>query len=180
MTTEETIALVRILRVGWPDIAIDDDTIRFWTWAFEDVTYQDAEDAAKRYIRTGKFVPKPADLLELVATAAVAPGLIPEEAWAEVRREARRVGFNRPPTFHNGAFTREEPRFSSPLVARAVDAVGWELICTGDNSRGFIEQQFVKTLAAIARHEIRAAQAGERPGGAVALPERSPATTEAG
>jgi hypothetical protein len=162
MSTDETIALLRILRVGWPDIQIEDDTIRFWMWAFESVSYAAAEDAAKRYIRTGKFPPKPADLLELAATAAVAPGLIPEEAWAEVRAEARRVGFNRPPTFHNGAFTRDEPRFSSPLIERAVAAVGWETVCTGDNSRGFVRDAFVKALAAIARHEVKAAQTGDR------------------
>lgn len=181
MTTNETTAILAILRQLWPDMAVDEGAVRVWTWALEELTYPQAEAAVKRYIRTGKFPPKPAELLELAATEAVAPDLIPEEAWAEVRSEARRVGYNRPPTFHRGEFTRLEPRFSSPLIERAVAAVGWETVCTGDNSRGFVRDAFVKALAAIARHEVKQAQAGAvRSEDAAALPDGVRALREVG
>jgi hypothetical protein len=171
MDQGETVALLRLIRQGWPEQAIDPDAVEFWHGAMEDVPFAEAKAALRAYSRTAKFKPVPAELRELIATAAVAPSLIPEEAWAEVRSEARRVGFNRPPTFHRGVFHREEPRFSSPLIERAVQAVGWETICTGNNERGFIRDQFVKALAAIARHEVKRAQAGEATGTDPVLPE---------
>lgn len=175
MNESETIALLRILREGWPEIKIDDDTIRFWMWAFGGVGYGQAERAAKRYIRTGKFAPKPADLLEFAAVEDVAPGMVPEEAWAEVRAEIRRVGFNRPPLFQGGRFVQVERSFSSPLIERAVEAVGWEYLCTGDNSKGFVKRDFVEALKAIIRQEVRQRQTGGEdaapalPDGVVAL-----------
>ena len=51
---------------------------------------------------------KPSELMEIVATTALGITFTDETAWAEVNREIRRVGYNRPPTFQNNQFLPPE------------------------------------------------------------------------
>lgn len=161
MTRDDVTQLLGILRMVWSEAVVTEDTVTAWSWAFDDIPRPMAEAAAKRWIKTGKFFPRPAELLELIGVAVVAPGLLPEAAWAEVLREVSRVGFNRPPLFQFGRFQPAPVlEFSSPLIAEAVDAVGWETICTSDKPE-VVRAQFVKTLDAIARRSIREVQTGD-------------------
>jgi hypothetical protein len=162
MNRHEVTQLIAVLRTIWPEQIITEEMITAWTWAFDDVPYDLAEDAAKRWIKTGKFFPKPAELLKTISVQTVAPDLVPEAAWSEVEREARRVGYNRLPTFHNGRFLpAEQPTFSHPLIAEAVKAVTWELICTGDNTNGKIREQFVWALKRLTEAAITRRQTGD-------------------
>lgn len=172
MTRTETLRILAVLRTVWPDIPVTEEGITGWTWAFEDVPYSLVEDAAKRYVRTGKFAPKPAELLELIGVQLVAPGLVPEAAWTEVLAEVRRVGFNRMPVWSGGGFLPTETRsFSSPLIAQAVDAVGWETICTSEKPE-IVRAQFLAALKAVVAHAVRAVQTGDAAADAPAIAER--------
>ena len=96
-------------------------------------------------IRTKTFLPSIAELRE-AATAGLFAGIDPDYAWAEVAAEIRRVGFKRLPEFHAGQFLDPpKPTFSHPLIARAVQSIGWDLLCTGDAE--YIRKQFVDTLS---------------------------------
>lgn len=148
MTIQGIAACHRILRAVWPAEAITEDTVRAWQWAFEDQRDEDVAAAVKLHIRQSKWFPKPAELLELIAEQTVAAGLLPEEAWLEVLREVSRVGLRR----------GDERRFSDPLIAEAVSAVGWGLICTADAAEA--RKQFVFTLRAVIGRARRARQHG--------------------
>lgn len=162
MNKQETALILRILRTVWPQTRIDEDTITAYTWAFEDQPYELVEDAVKRWIKTGKFFPKPAELLEIISVQTVAPDLVPEAAWGEVIREARRVGYNRLPVFQNGEFLEpEKPVFSSPLIAQAVEAIGWGELCTlDDEDKPTVRAQFTKVLTALMTREVKRTQLG--------------------
>jgi len=88
-----------------------------------------------------------------------------ETAWIEVEREARHVGYNRPPEFRNGEFLPEQkPKFSSDLIARAVAATTWLLICRGENERGQVAEAFkwnYRNLEKQAIGEIQRGNVGE-------------------
>jgi hypothetical protein len=163
MNMHEAGRILRILRTVWPEAPVNQDTVTAWAWAFEDIPYELVEDAAKRWIRTGKFFPKPGELLRTIGIQAVAPDLVPEAAWTEVKSEARRVGYHRlPPLFAGGRFVeRERPVFSHPLIAEAVASVGWDVICTGDDSRGFVREQFIRTMERLIEREVQRFQTGE-------------------
>ena len=85
--------------------------------------------------RCGKihdWFPSVAEIRREVGHHAADPAEIAESAWVEVWQEVRRVGYNRPRVFQNGAFQdRPEPQFSSVLIQQAVDTVGWARLCTG-------------------------------------------------
>jgi hypothetical protein len=172
MNQTETQALLSILHSVWPNQPVTEDTVTAWAWAFEDVPAAIVTDAAKRWMRAGKpFFPAPSDLRKLAAIDQVAPDLVPEAAWAEVKAQARRVGRIRT-VFQNGVSRPiAGPVFSHPLIAAAVDATGWEYICTCDKE-GVVKAQFTATLTALLDREVSRVQTGDLaaplPGSAVA------------
>lgn len=165
MNKQETAIILRILRSNWPNEKVNEDTVTIWTWAFEDVPYSVVEDAMKRYVKTGKFFPKPAELLEIIGVQNVAPNLIPEAAWAEVLKEARRVGVNRLPLYQGGKIIPPPEReFSHPAIDQAVQSVGWRAIClTPEEERSYLRDAFVKALKALITRDIRNVQTGDAP-----------------
>jgi hypothetical protein len=57
------------------------------------------------------------------AIALIAPARKdPMDAWGEVIREIQRTGFYR------------SPRFEDPLIAKAVDCLGWQYLCSSENT----------------------------------------------
>lgn len=159
MNQKETAAILRILRTVWPNEQITPDRITAYQWAFEDLEYLQVEDACKRWMKTGKFFPKPAELLEIIAVETVAPDILPETAWAEVLKQAGRVGLN------------GTPQFSSPLIAKAVEAVTWLAICTTDfKDHATLRAQFRDALKAVKAQAIQKQQVGTRRDSLTPLP----------
>lgn len=174
MTRQETAKLLLILRTIWPELSASDDTVTAWSWTLDGFPYATVEEAAKRYLRVGKFAPRPSDLLELIATDTVAPDLVVEAAWAEVMAEVKRCGYNRPRLFHNGQWwDPPTPQWSSPLIAGAVAAIGWAELCTSEKPE-IVRAQFIKALTALRDRAVKQVQAGDAPAlpaGISALPE---------
>lgn len=160
MNTQETGVLLRILRSVWPNTEIGKDTVTAYQWALEDLTYAEGERAAKTWMRTGKFFPKPSELREIIGNEASGGDEIAESAWTEVLREVRRVGFNRPPEFSGGKF-RESPTatFSSDLIKQTVDSLTWRLICISDEPEK-IRDQFLWTYKALRKRDVSKVQRG--------------------
>lgn len=157
MTVAGILKCQRVLRALWPDAPVTEDTVRAWNYAFDDCTDAQVEAAVAAYVKRGKFFPKPAELRELLAEAAV--DLIPEAAWAEVLRQVSLIGYRPLPTMVNGVLTDPpKPTFSHPLIAEAVAQTGWGLICTGDP--GEARTHFVFTLKALIGRDRKAAQLG--------------------
>lgn len=121
--------------------------------------------AIDRAIDTATFPPSIGEIRAAVADLALGDEVQPETAWAEVMREVRRVGHNRPPTFANGRFLPPEvPSFSDPRIAEAVDATGWTYLCTGE-PMGVVKAQFERTLRAVCERAAKRVQTGRLPSG---------------
>lgn len=164
MTIEGIAACHRVLRAIWLTEPITEDTIRAWQWAFEDYGDEQVAAAVRLHIKRSKWFPKPADLIELIAEAAAGAELLPEVAWREVVREIGRLGRLR----------GHERQFSDPLIAAAVDAVGWNLLCTTEIDEA--RKQFIFTMRPLqerAKRRLRDGSAGLALGGGLAaVPER--------
>lgn len=88
--------------------------------------------ALDRCGKTCDVMPSVAAIRKEVGNHATGPGETAESAWVIVRSEAKRVGYNRPPVFMDGAFLpRPVAKFPSELIKAAADSVGWERICNG-------------------------------------------------
>lgn len=153
---------LRELAAAFPNREIPDATIIIYAKDLSDLDTNAVMDAIDRVRKTSKFFPSVAEILEAAVVGAY--GELADEAWAEVQKEARRVGWNRLPTFANGRFEPAPvPTFSNETIALAANAIGWELICTGDDSKGFVRGQFIKAFHAFRERETKAKQAGVVP-----------------
>lgn len=166
MNQDERVQLVKgLLRLAalHPRIEISDETVEAYADELDDMPLVAVMTGIKTLARSSRFFPSVAEIREAAVLGPLGQDLA-DEAWVEVKAEARRVGFNRPPVFSGGRFLpAEAPKFSSPLIAAAANAVGWELVCNGDDSQGFIRSQFLKAFKALVERETKAKQAGVMP-----------------
>jgi len=126
-----------------PRNAVSKDRIAVYIRQLSDLPLPAVLAALDRCGKTMDEFPAVSAIRKEIGAHAVNTAESAETAWIEVEREARRVGYNRPPEFRNGEFLPEQKsQFSSDLIARAVAATTWRLICQGDNERGQIAEQF--------------------------------------
>lgn len=128
---------------------------------------EDAVITAMQELRlSSRFLPTIREIRETVADLMRRDlWVVAEAAWGEVERECRRVGANPVPrwgkdplTGEYRTFAAEEPRFSSPILAAAVESIGWRNICMAeDKDRSTVRAQLRKAIEAIqerARYEV--------------------------
>ena len=122
MTKKDAAQLVAIVVTAYPnyDKFKDADsvkaTVSLWAMMFEDVDAPLVALAVKKHIATSKWPPSVAELREILLEI-VHPDLIaPDQAWLAVSDLLYSVG-----EFNHGDLKRQLP----PLVARAVEAIGW-------------------------------------------------------
>lgn len=86
-----------------------------------------AKQTVMHFMRTStaEFVPKVATIARLAAQldmeAAGTPFISAEEAWVQVEQAIRRDGFYR------------SPQVNHERIQKAIDAIGWQNLCTSEN-----------------------------------------------
>jgi hypothetical protein len=108
MTPPEAIKLVAQLASAFPRTPLLDLTQATYADNMVDLSAEVGAAAVQRLIRTVKWLPTIAEI-RAAAVDVACDELSPAEAWEEVT--------------HNLSFY-EDPRFSSPLIKRAVDCLG--------------------------------------------------------
>jgi hypothetical protein len=111
-------------------------------------------DAIDAVMATERFMPPPAVLLEAIAKRrAVESGALPitaEQAWGIVTAAFQTVGRYRPfPTDTEGG----------PLLAKVVNAIGWNVLCNGENEAAD-RAHFFRMFDSIARQDADAERLG--------------------
>jgi hypothetical protein len=90
--------------------------IRVWSRMLSDVPFVEASSALEEILSTAKHPPSIGEIREVIARRRVnAPDAA--EAWEEVRKAIQSHGYNR------------TPKWSSPMIAAAVEAFGWVNLC---------------------------------------------------
>lgn len=114
--------------------------------------------------KTGTFFPSLAEIRKQVGEQAANPNEIAESAWSTVMSEIKRVGQYR------------TPQFESPLIAEAVESIGWRQLCTMD--LGESQKSFIFTYRNLRNRAVTSIQRGDftdvtgteiGPGGRVAI-----------
>jgi hypothetical protein len=141
--------LVAILLAAYPTARVGADGARIadvYGRMLEDLDVEATTRAIKRIIRTSRFLPTVAEIraaaLEVADGAARAPG----DAWGDVLRAIGRYGANRTPGV--------EFCFADPLVARAVQSLGWRELCLSEV--GYADRaRFVELYAQLVESDRR-------------------------
>jgi hypothetical protein len=116
MTVENVYRCLALVAANWPGYVVTDERKALWCAELAGVGDRSGVEAFRRHVRTAKFEPRVADILELVATmeSGETTGI---EEWRAVVEAAGKFGRTRP------------PGFAHPVTQRMVDAVGWLEIC---------------------------------------------------
>ena len=128
MTRKEAAQILTILRAAYPRQVISarqyEDMTTVWADILEDIPFEVAKIAAREYCGSSTWFPAVGQIrtmaLDLVATDS--DRITAGDAWDEVCRAFRNVGYTR------------SPEWTHPDIDRAVRGVGgWAYLCHSDN-----------------------------------------------
>lgn len=126
--------------------ALEKDRLQFYVMMLSDIPPQILEVAVKKLIMTNKFLPSIAEIRE---TAYGIKGIISgtaapdeSEAWGEVIKAIRSVGYY------------GKPKFSHEAITAAVNNIGWQDICmTTNEGMNILRSQFRRAYQLAAKRQ---------------------------
>lgn len=148
MSKLNTLKALSPLQLAYPsDLSVE--RLDFYVEMLQDIPAEALSKTVRQIIYTSKFLPSIAEIRSCaIDTVKVESGTKEpdaEEAWGEVQRAIRAVGY------------METPSFSNPVVADAVRSLGWQDICTTPaDDTGILRAQFRRAYeAALGRQKQR-------------------------
>ena len=153
MTREELKDFFKVLKAIYTSDRFLPDSAAMAVWAsmLEDLDYQVAILAAKKYIATERFPPTVADIRRISSEIVDGERSIWSDGWKEVLSAIRRFGV------YGEA---EALAFFSPVTRRAVEGIGFKEICTSEDI-DVVRGQFRMAFEQIAKREYERAQLPE-------------------
>lgn len=117
VSTTKAIAPLQLAFKG----ALEKDRLQFYVMMLSDIPPQILEAAVKKLIMTNKFLPSIAEIREtaygIKGTISGTAAPDESEAWGEVMKAVRSVGYY------------GKPKFSHEAITAAVNNIGWQDIC---------------------------------------------------
>lgn len=121
VSTTKAIAPLQLAFKG----ALEKDRLQFYVMMLSDIPPQILEVAVKKLIMTNKFLPSIAEIRETAygIKGTISGTATPDEseAWGEVIKAIRSVGYY------------GKPKFSHEAITAAVNNIGWQDICMTTN-----------------------------------------------
>lgn len=117
----EVAKLVGAMAMSYPSTQMGPENIKVYVSMLKDIPLDLLTASVQQCMAESEFLPTVAKIREkaLSLTRPVAPE--PLEAWGIVLKEIQRVGF-----YHS-------PKFDDPIIAKAVDCIGWQTLCSSEN-----------------------------------------------
>jgi|SRR5882724_1931257 len=121
MNETEIAKLVGVMVAAFPSAKISGDTVKVYISMLKDVPLDVLTVTVQQVMAESEFFPTIAKLREkaLALSSPVAPE--PLEAWGIVLKEISATGFYK------------SPHFDNPVIAKAVDCIGWQALCSSEN-----------------------------------------------
>ena len=123
MSNEAEIAkLIGVMAAGYPNVQVSDATIEVYVTMLRDVPLDTLTASVQQCMAESEFLPTVAKIRNkaLELSRPVAPD--PLEAWGIVLKAIDKYGFYR------------SPQFDDPIIAKAVDCMGWRSLCSSENA----------------------------------------------
>lgn len=148
---------------------ITGETLELYAEDLGDLPADQVVQAIRELRKSSVFFPALAEIRNRVVQIVAGAVLVdPEASWAEVMAQVKRVGTAGSITyFDRGEMRTITRQFSSPMIERAVQQIGWAEICGAQvENMGTIRAQFRDALKAIQRREVDAIVSGRATDGA--------------
>lgn len=134
MNKQDILKAVAPLQLAY-NASLDDNRLRLYVEMLSDIPPSILETAVKKLIMTNKFLPSIAEIREVaygikgIISGTAAPD--ESEAWGEVAKAIRSVGYY------------GKPKFSHEAITTAVNNIGWQDICmTTNDGMNTLRSQF--------------------------------------
>lgn len=134
MNKQDILKAVAPLQLAYMS-SLDDNRLRLYVEMLSDIPPSILEASVKRLIMTNKFLPSIAEIREVaygikeIISGTAAPD--ESEAWGEVIKAIRSVGYY------------GKPKFSHEAITAAVNNIGWQDICmTTNDGMNTLRSQF--------------------------------------
>ena len=134
MNKQDILKAVAPLQLAY-NASLDDARLRLYVEMLSDIPPSILETAVKKLIMTNKFLPSVAEIREVaygikgIISGTAAPD--ESEAWGEVAKAIRSVGYY------------GKPKFSHEAITTAVNNIGWQDICmTTNDGMNTLRSQF--------------------------------------
>jgi hypothetical protein len=139
MTPNDQIVLseaIQVLADHHPRQDVPVSTIKAYVGSLSDLPMAAVLPALERCAKTIRFFPSVAEIREEIGAVANNAELIAETAWVEVERQIRICGATKTQTFYGGEFHESpDPEFSTDLIGRVVESIGWRNLCLEPQSK---------------------------------------------
>jgi hypothetical protein len=146
VTEDQVLEIMATLRDAYPQRQLELGTLNVYAEHLIDLDFAAARAAVSEILTESRFFPTIAEIRQKVFERRC--GLpSAEEAWEEVMRGIRDVG------------SYGMPRWSTPELARTVDAVGWLNICLSETP-GVERGHFLRIYEALRERSLHEANSG--------------------
>jgi hypothetical protein len=113
--------LVGVMAAAYPNTQVTDATIDVYVSMLQDIPFEILTASVQQCMSESDFMPSIAKLRERALKMTRPERVSALEAWGTVKAEMRRRGF-----YHS-------PEFSDPVIAKAVECIGWRVLCSSEN-----------------------------------------------
>lgn len=123
MTSIEAAKIIATLIAAYPRVDISEETTKLYAKFLQDLDYHQVQAAVVKHIATSPYFPTIAELRQAAVDVIPDSNIpLPGEAWAEVTKHMRDVGYTGKPTF------------SHPLIEKTIQAMGgWIALCQSED-----------------------------------------------
>jgi len=106
---------------AYPNTQISDATREVYVTMLKDLPLDILEAAIQQAMAESEFLPTIARIREKAIVLTGTEHVSSLEAWGIVKKAMERWGYYR------------SPQFDDPLIARAVECIGWQTLCSSEN-----------------------------------------------
>lgn len=117
----EIAKLVGVMAAVYPNTQVSAETVKVYISMLKDIPLDVLTVSVQQCMAESEFLPTIAKIREKALALSIPVAPEPLEAWGIVLKEIQRRGFYR------------SPEFGNPIIAKAVDCIGWQTLCSSEN-----------------------------------------------
>ena len=130
MADSDVMRILGVLAAAFPNNKIAKETLDVYKLTLADIPADVLEAASLQIITTAKFFPAVSEIRDAATSIMLGLNKFPSafEAWEEVQTQIARCG-----DYYRYQIASDVPQYSNPIIAKAVDVMGYRVLCESEN-----------------------------------------------
>lgn len=130
MAEKTVMQVLAVLTAAFPTNKVGPETLKIYSLTLSDIPLDVLEAATLQIITTAKFFPAVSEIRDAATSIMLGLNKIPSafEAWEEVQEQISKCG-----DYYRYQIAIDTPEYSNPIIAKAVDVMGYRVLCESEN-----------------------------------------------